>query len=199
MQVKTLKAVDLEETLTRQDELLMAYTLTSYDQKGQAVAMAQGSWGIVEAKKGQVFPETAFPKIQLQMPLNGKIVASLVLIEVDNYAKAQQTLTKLRTYNDYLKFPVGLAELADVALTPLKYISISLSALGIGFQLADRLDDDDVLGEHQTVLTYVDAQQTPLRPVPVVFENSSFASSYRYELRYDLQSQSIQVKGKSRR
>ncbi|MBU1821305.1 MAG: hypothetical protein KKG00_07310 [Bacteroidetes bacterium] len=194
MQVTSLKALDLEETVSRQDELLMAYTLTSFDQHGKAVAVSTGSWGIQEAKTNQAFSEKAFQPIEIPLPKNGKVVASLVLLEIDDYENARKTLTEIRKYHDYIKVPAGLAELADVALTPIKYISVALSVAGIGFQLADRLDDDDLLGQNQSELTYQQAQTSPVKRVPLTFKNSHMGSTYHYELAYDLRSQSVRVK-----
>jgi hypothetical protein len=193
-QIKSLKALDLEETLTRKDELLMAYTLTSFDAAGKAVAASTGSWGIQEAKTGQEFRESAFQPIEIPFPRNGKIVATVVLVEVDDYAQAQKTLTEIRRYHDYIKIPAALAELADIALTPLKYISLGLSATGVGFQLADRLDDDDILGQNSTELSYQKALSSPMIRVPLTFKDTHLSTSYHYELNYDLRTQTLRVR-----
>ncbi len=194
MQIMRLEAVDLEETLTRRDELMMAYSLTSFDAAGKAVAVSNGSWGIVEAKTGQVFSEKDFQSIQLPLPKNGKIVATLALVEVDDYAKAQKTLATIRKYHDFIKIPAALAELADVALTPLKYLSLGLSAAGVGFQLADRLDADDILGQNSTELLYQKAVANPSLKVPLTFKDSHLKSSFHYELFYELRSQTVRMK-----
>lgn len=194
MHFTSLKALDLEESFTRSDELLMAYTLTSFDQTGKAVALNTGSWGIQETKKNQQFSEKDFQSIQISFPKNGKVVATMVLIEVDDYAKAQKTLAEIRKYHEYIKIPAALAELADVALTPLKYISIGLSAAGVAFLLADRLDNDDVLGQSSTQLTYQQAMLSPVVSTPLTFKNNSPGSSYHYELVYDLRTQTVRIK-----
>lgn len=194
MQVTSLKALDLEESITRSDELLMAYTLTTFDQAGKAVAVITGSWGIQETRVNQQFAEKAFQPIQIPVPKNGKVVATVVLIEIDDYANAQKTLSEIRKYQDYIKIPAALAELADVALTPLKYLSLGLSAAGVGFQLADRLDNDDVLGMNSTELTYQRALTTPVVRVPLTLKNDRMGNSYRYEVAYDLRSQTVRVK-----
>lgn len=193
-QITSLKALDLEETLTRRDELLMAYTLTSFDAKGKPRAVSAGSWGIQEAKTGQEFRESAFRPIGIPLPRNGKMVATLVLVEVDDYAKAQKTLTEIRRYHDFIRVPAALAELADVALTPLRYLSLGLSAAGVGFQLADRLDDDDVLGQHSTELTERQARNSPMLTVPLTFKETRLGSSYHYQLAYDLRSRTVRVR-----
>lgn len=185
-QITTLKALDLEETLTRRDELMLAYTLTSFDAAGKAVGVSNGSWGIVEAKTGQVFPATDFQPIEIPLPKNGKVVASLVLIEVDDYAQAQKTLATIKKYHDFIRIPAALAELADVALTPLKYLSLGLTVAGVGFQLTDRLDADDILGESSTALTYQQARLSPVVRVPLTFENKHLGTGFHYEMAYDL-------------
>ncbi|WP_373511418.1 hypothetical protein, partial [Persicitalea sp.] len=165
---------------------------------GKAVAVSNGSWGIVEAKTGQAFPERDFAPIQIPIPKNGKVVATLALIEVDDYAKAQKTLASIRKYQDFIKIPAALAELADVALTPLKYLSLGLSAAGVGFQLADRLDDDDILGQNSTVLSYQKALTNPLVKVPLTFKATHLKSNFHYELTYDLRSQTIRINSRAK-
>jgi len=197
-QINSLKALDLQETLTRKDELLMAYTLTTFDASDKAVAVTTGSWGIQEAKTGQEFRESAFQPIEIPLPKNGKVVATVVLIEVDDYAQAQKTLTEIRKYHDFIKVPAALAELADVALTPLKYLSLGLSAAGVGFQMADRLDDDDLLGQSSIELSYQQAQASPVFNVPLTFKADHLGSSYHYELNYDLRTQTIRVRPQRR-
>jgi hypothetical protein len=194
LQVTRLQAVELEERVSRSDELLMAYAITSLDASGRAVETVNGSWGIQPARRGQVFEENVFPPVRLAVPKNGKIIASLVLVEVDDYDSARKTLTDIRKYHDIIKVPAGLAELADVALTPLKYLSLGLAAAGVGFQLADRLDNDDMLGQHSTELTYGQAQSTPAVKVPVQFKGSSLGMAYHYELTYDLRTSTVRVK-----
>lgn len=196
LQITSLKALDLEESISRSDELMMAYTLTSFDAKGKAVASVNGSWGIQEVVKDQQFGEKAFRPIQLEIPKNGKLVASLVLIEVDDYEQAKKTISEIRKYHEIIKIPAGIAELADVTLTPLKYISIGLSAVGVGFQLADRLDKDDLLGQNKTELTYEKAVSTPSVRIPLKFTGKNLGDSYHYELTYDLRSKTVKVKSK---
>ncbi|WP_247235472.1 hypothetical protein [Telluribacter sp. SYSU D00476] len=196
LQVTSLRALDLEEKVTRSDELLMAYSLTAVDANGRALETINGSWGIQEARKGQVFAEKAFQAIQIPIPKNGRVVASLVLVEVDDYDKARKTLTEVRKYHDIVKVPAGLAELADIALTPIKYLSLGLSAAGVAFQLADRLDNDDILGQHSTELTYEKALVTPLLQVPLQFKGNNLGNSFHYELAYDLRTSTVRLKPK---
>lgn len=198
LSITSLKALDLEEDLSKSDEIMMAYTLTSFDEKGKAVATVYGSWGIQETKKNQKFDEKAFKPLQLEIPKNGRVVASLVLIEVDDYEKARKTLDAIKRYHEIIKIPAGIAELADVTLTPLKYISIGLSAVGVGFQLVDRLDADDLLGQSKTELYYTKALTTPVVHVPLKFTGKNLGSSYDYELAYDLRSKTVKVKSKGK-
>ncbi|HEV7350135.1 hypothetical protein [Telluribacter sp.] len=196
LQVTSLKALDLEETVSRSDELLMAYALTTIDAGGKAVETVNGSWGIQDTRQGQTFDEKTFQLIQIRIPKGGKLIASLVLVEVDDYDRARRTLTEIRKYHDIVKVPAGLAELADIALTPIKYLSLGLSAAGVAFQLADRLDNDDMLGQHSTELTYQKATATPLVQVPLQFRGGSLGTTFHYELAYDLRTSTVRVKPK---
>lgn len=197
-QITSLKALDLEETITRGDELLMAYTLTAFDAAGKAVGVTNGSWGVQSAKSGQVFSEPAFQPIEIPFPKNGKVVATVVLIEIDDYAQAQKTLTEIRKFQNYIRLPAALAELADITLTPLKYIALGLTAAGVGFQMADRLDNDDILGQNSTELSYQNALDTPLTQVPLTFKEGRMANSFHYELTYDLRTQTVRMKSRQK-
>ncbi|RYF49226.1 MAG: hypothetical protein EOO39_45865, partial [Cytophagaceae bacterium] len=152
---RSLKAVNLEETLTRRDELMMAYSLTSYDAQNKAVAVVNGGWGVESVQKDQQLDlQATAPQgehnpakpINLVIPRNGRIVASLVLIEVDDYNQARQTMTKIQKVHNLIAVPAGLLLTATEVLTPLKYVSAGLVASGVGLQLLDKLDDDDLLG-----------------------------------------------------
>ncbi|SFD91236.1 hypothetical protein [Spirosoma endophyticum] len=197
--LRTLNAVNLEETLSRRDELMMAYSLTSYDAQNKPVGVVNGGWGVETVKKGQLldFPASEHPArpIQLALPKNGKIVASLILVEVDDYNQAKQTLAKIQKIHNVVSIPATLLLTAAEVLTPLKYVSAGLVASGVGLQLADKLDNDDVLGQSSVELYEAALRQKKQRfiKVPVVFSGKNQQDSFEYKLEYDITLKTVKI------
>jgi hypothetical protein len=197
---RSLNAVNLEETLSRRDELIMAYSLTSYDAKNKAVGVVNGGWGVESIKRGQqldlsaVGPQQAKP-ISLQIPRNGRIVASLVLIEVDDYNQARQTMAKIQKIHNIVAVPVGLLITAAEVLTPLKYVSAGLVASGVGLQLLDKLDNDDVLGQSSVELHEADLRKKKQRlvHVPSTFSGRNMRDAFEYRLEYDVTLKTVKI------
>ncbi|RRB06472.1 hypothetical protein [Larkinella rosea] len=147
MKLNRLKAVNLEETISRKDELMMTWSLTAFDSQNRLVGVASSAWGVEKVKKGAVLSFENQAPVQLAIPKGGKVVASLLLIEVDDYTQAQQFIKRIRDVNGWIQVPVGLFEIGSELLTPLKYVTTALTAAGLGIQLTDRLDKDDILGQ----------------------------------------------------
>lgn len=198
---RSLKAVNLEETVSRRDELMMAYSLTSYDAQNKPVAVVNGGWGVETVQKDQQLDlqtkgtQQALP-INLELPRNGRIVASLVLIEIDDYNRAKQTVAKIQKIHNLVVVPAGLLLTATEVLTPLKYVSAGLVASGIGLQLLDKLDDDDLLGQSSVELREADLRQKKQRfvQVPAVFTGQNLTGAFEYRLEYDLVLKSVKIR-----
>lgn len=197
---RSLMAENLEETLSRRDEVMMAYSLTSYDAQKKAVGVVNGGWGVMKVKKGQLLnlqmDENGPAKpIQLTMPKNGKIVVALVLIEVDDYNQARQTLAKIQKIHNVVSVPVGLLLTATDVLTPLKYVSAGLVASGIGLQLLDKLDADDVLGQTSVELHDAAIRQKKQRfvRVPATFSGRNMRDAFAYQLTYDATFKTVKI------
>ncbi len=197
----SLRAVNLEETLSQRDELMMAYSLTAYNARNKAVSVVNGGWGVQVMKKGQLLdlqssgPAFAKP-IGLPVPRNGRVVASLILVEVDEYERASQLLDQVRRVHNIVAIPVGLLLTAAEVLTPLKYVSAGLVASGLGLKLVDRFDTDDLLGQSSVDLREADlrAKKQRLVSVPVVFTGQHLRNAYRYELSYDIRLKTAQIR-----
>ncbi|MFD2572996.1 hypothetical protein ACFSUS_20305 [Spirosoma soli] len=185
---RTLKAVNLEETVSRRDELMMAYSLTSYDAQNKPVGVVNGGWGVESAQKGQQVDLRAAQPISLALPKNGKIVASLVLIEVDDYNQAKQMLDQIRQVHNVVSGPAAFLVTATEILTPLKYVTAGLAASGIGLKLADQFDDDDLLGQSSVELNEAEMRQKKQRfvRVPAVFTGQNLRDAFEYQLEYDV-------------
>lgn len=201
---RSLDAINLEETLSRRDELMMAYSLTSYDAQNKAVAVVNGGWGVESVQKGQQLDlqasqqedHTSAKPISLSIPRNGRIVASLVLIEVDDYNQARQTMAKIQKIHNLIALPAGLLLTATEILTPLKYVSAGLVASGVGLQLLDKLDDDDLLGQSSVELKETDIRQKNQRfvRVPAIFTGQKLKDSFEYRLEYDITLKSMKIR-----
>ena len=201
---RSLDAINLEETLSRRDELMMAYSLTSYDANNKAVAVVNGGWGVESVQKGQLLDLQAPPQedhtpaksISLSIPRNGRIVASLVLIEVDDYNQARQTVAKIQRVHNLVALPAGLLLTAAEVLTPLKYVSAGLVASGVGLQLLDKLDDDDLLGQSSVELKEAEIRQKNQRfiRVPAIFTGQKLKDSFEYRLEYDVTLKSMKIR-----
>lgn len=191
----SLKANNLEETVSRRDEVMLAYSLVSYDAQNKAVGVVNGGWGVQALAKGSPADLSQAVPVRLPMPKNGRIVASIVLIEVDDYNKASELVGKIQRANTIVSVPVGLLVSGAEALTPLKYVSAGLAAAGMGLQFANQLDDDDVLGQSSVELTEAALKKSrrPLMRVPARFSGKHLRDSFDYELTYDLTLKNVKI------
>ena len=185
LQITTLKANDLEESLAGQDELILAYSLTAIDADSRTIEAANGTWGVQKTTKGAVFGTKNFKPISLKIPINGKVVASIVLIEVDDYQTTQRWLKEAQKVATIAGVPVAVWEVGAL-LTPLKYVSAALVAAGVGFDLTQKLDGDDVLGQTSYELSYARASQQPALRVPLSFKGKRALTTYDYDVMLEL-------------
>ena len=185
-QVKSLKAINLEEELTFADEVVLTYSLTAIDENNKVVQVANGSWGVESMKKGQVVLGDKFKNIELQIPLKGKVLSSVVLTEIDDYQKAQNMVKKINEFGGLGKIPAIFISLGEFE-TPLAVVFASLQAAGIGLKAAEKFDQDDLLGQSTfdlNVSTILDKQK--MYPINLIFEGEHLKNKFRYELNYEL-------------
>ncbi|MEZ0538823.1 hypothetical protein [Fibrella arboris] len=191
----SLKANNLEETISRRDEVMLAYSLVSYDAQNKAVGVVNGGWGVQSMTKGTSADLTKSIPIRLPMPKNGRMVASMVLIEVDDYNQASELLGKIQRVNTVISVPAGILLAGAEALTPLKYVAAGLTAAGMGLQFANQLDDDDVLGQSSVELTDAAIRKSGKRimRIPAHFTGQHLRDSFDYELTYDLSLKNVKI------
>jgi hypothetical protein len=186
IQVKSLKAINLEEELTFADEVVLTYSLTAVDENNKVVQVANGSWGVESMKKGQIVLGDKFKTIELQIPLKGKVLSSVVLTEVDDYQKAQTLVKKINEVGGLGKIPAMFISLGEFE-TPLAVVFASLQAAGIGLKAAEKFDQDDLLGQSTfdlNVSTISDKQK--MYPINLIFEGEHLKNKFKYELNYEL-------------
>ena len=185
-QVKSLKAINLEEELTFADEVVLTYSLTAVDENNKVVQVANGSWGVESMKKGQIALEDKFKTIELQIPLKGKLLSSVVLTEVDDYQKAQTLVKKINEVGGLGKIPAMFISLGELE-TPLAVVFASLQAAGIGLKAVEKFDQDDLLGQSTFELNVSTLSATQkLYPINLIFEGEHFKNTFKYELNYEL-------------
>lgn len=203
MKLNALKAINLEETFSRKDELMMTWSLTAFDAQNRLVGVASSAWGVEKVKKGATLSFANQAPVQLTIPKGGKVVASLVLIEVDDYSQAQQLIKRIRDVNGWIQVPAGFFELGTELLTPLKYVTTALTAAGLGLQLTDRLDKDDVLGQSSVELFNNAEARKKKGPsvvhVPARFSGRHLRDSFEYQVEYDIQLKRMKIKTASSR
>ncbi|QKZ14810.1 hypothetical protein [Spirosoma sp. KUDC1026] len=198
---RSLKAINLEETISGRDELMLAYTLTSYDAQNKAVAVVNGGWGIQSVRKGQQIDlqsarDSVAPPINLSIPRNGKLIASVVLLEVDDYQKTRQLLDQVRRVHNVVSAPAMLLLSATELLTPLKYVAAGMAASGVGVSLLDRLDKDDLIGQSSLEISEAELRRSKQRliNVPAQFSGRHLQDSFAYELTYDLRLKTAKIR-----
>ena len=191
----SLKANNLEETLSRRDEVMLAYSLVSYDAQSTPVGVVNGGWGIQAMSKGTVANLTQSVPVRLTMPKNGRIVASMVLIEVDDHNKAAELVGKIQRVSTIISVPTGFLLAGAEVLTPLKLVTAGLAAAGMGFQFANQLDDDDVLGQSSIELTDASLKKSGKRliRVPARFTGQHLRDAFDYELTYDVTLKNVKL------
>lgn len=185
-QVKSLKAINLEEELTLADEVVLTYSLTAIDENNKVVQVANGSWGVESMKKGQVALGDKFKTIEMQIPLKGKVLSSVVLTEIDDYQKAQNMVKKINELGGLGKIPAMFITLGEFE-TPLAIVFASLQAAGIGLKAADKFDQDDLLGQstfdlHVSLLS----NSQKMYPINLIFEGEHLKNKFQYELNYEI-------------
>ncbi|PWK28636.1 hypothetical protein LV89_00840 [Arcicella aurantiaca] len=185
-QVKSLKAIDLEEDLTFADEVTLTYSLTAVDENNKVVQVANGSWGVESMKKGQIALEERFKTIELQIPAKGKVLTSVILTEIEDYKKAQNTVKKINEFGNLGKIPTLFIALGEYE-TPLAIVFASLQAAGIGLKAVEHFDQDDLLGQNTFDLSVKAlSEKQKVFPVKLTFEGEHFKNKFHYELTYEL-------------
>ena len=207
LQPRSLKAVNTEETISRRDEVILAYSMTAFDAQNKPVAVVNGGWGVESMKQGQQLnlqqasgqanaqKKPALP-ISITMPRNGRVVVSVVLIEVDDLTQADQMLEKIRKIHNYVSAPAALLLSTTEALTPLKYVAAGLAAAGIGIKLVDHFDNDDLLGQSSIELKEADFRKPDAKRfvhVPATFSGRHMRDAFSYELEYDITLKNVKV------
>lgn len=184
LQPTYLKANDLEETITRRDEVVLAYALSVYDAQNRLLDTRNGAWGVESVKRGQQFGPERFVPLNLPVPKGGRLVATVALVEVENYRRAQELVGKIRQITGFAGGAATLLQLTELT-NPLGYLLLSLQAAGIGLNLVRQFDGDDVLGSDAFTLTPQQLRTGPRRyHRQLQFQSRHGGERFDYEVRY---------------
>lgn len=186
MQLTGLKAVSLQEPWSLADEIVLTYTLTSVDENQKVTQVLSGSWGVENVKKGTVITTDKFQPIRLTIPPKGKLLATIVLMEVDDYEKISKTLKFINTFGGIAKIPTIVVSLAEYE-TPLAIVFGGLQAAGFAVSTLDKFNENDVLGQNTVTLPITKTNLTKTRyTIPLTFKGTGITDPFNYELSYDL-------------
>lgn len=186
LQVTGLKAVSLQEPWSLADEIVLTYTLTSVDENQKVTQVLSGSWGVENLKKGAVITTDKFQPISLTIPPKGKLLATVVLMEVDDYEKISKTLKFINTFGGIAKIPTIVVSLAEYE-TPLAIVFGGLQAAGFAVSTLDKFNENDVLGQNTFTLPINKTNLSKTHyTIPLTFKGTGITDPFNYELSYDL-------------
>ncbi len=184
--IKSLEAIDLEEDLSFADEVSLTYALTIVDENKKILKVINNSWGVESLKKGQIVKAEKFKKLEIIVPENGKLMSSVILMEIDNYEKAMSTIKKINELGGLAKIPATIISIAEYE-TPLAIVFASLQAAGLGLKVAERFDQDDLLGQSTFELKLDSLTNNQKNyPIDLIFEGEHLKNTFRYKLSYEL-------------
>lgn len=186
LQINSLEAINLEEDLTFADEIVLTYSLTAVDENNKVIQVANGSWGVESMKKGALVLKERFKPIELIVPSKSKVLSSVVLTEIEDYKKAQNTVLKINSLGGLSKIPALFISLGEYE-TPMAVVFASLQAAGIGLKAVERFDKDDLLGQ-STFEVKMDtiSRVKQLIPIDLNFEGEHLKNSFQYKMKYEL-------------
>lgn len=184
--IKSIEALDLEEDLSFADEITLTYSLTLLDDNKKIMKAVNASWGVESIKKGEIIKGDKFKKLEIQVPEQGKLLSSVILMEIDDYQKAVSTVKKINELGGLAKIPATIINIAEYE-TPLAVVFASLQAAGYGLKIAEQYDKDDLLGQSSFELKLDSLNPTQkIYPVVLNFEGEHFKNTFRYKINYEL-------------
>ena len=200
MSIESLKAQNIEETLSGEDEVLLTYSMTIYNKNDKMFSVVNGTWGITEMKNGSSYAPQSFTPIEAVVPPGGRVVMALALTEIDDYDIAKQTVNKLKAVSNSIHFPDAVELLLPEVGTAIKVIKTSFSVAGIAVDVVSFLDNDDLLGQdlHQVSQEAIQKGNRSFK-VPLVFKGSNWGDKYEYTLDYSLKLQELYAKKKKKK
>lgn len=134
------------------DELALVYAINSYDENGKLLVVNNGYWGTRTIQQDALILSEEFNKIRVPVPKGGKAIATLTLIEVDDY-KGERKMAKIRPYTKSQRYPKVLRITNfedDRNLSPLDFVANSLKVAGYKYFKSKQMNlsiNDDLGGK----------------------------------------------------
>jgi hypothetical protein len=176
------------------DELTLVYSLNGYDEKGNLVTVNNGFWGTRTIGQGTTIAAKEFDKISVHIPVGGKVIAALALLEVDDF-KGERKMVKVKPYTRSERYPKALNLRVfdeDRNLPPLDLIDKSLNIAGYRSFKVKQLDfsTNDDLGSSIFVYDADDlgkrSNKAKTGTETLELNGRQVNESYVYVIQYDL-------------
>ena len=189
--LKPLIAHDIQENLTRYDELFVTYSL-SVVEKDSVVKAAHGTHYLGKVKKGAKISLDSIPGLRLELIEGQKLGIQIALWEIDDYSKSQKFLNKVSTYSNALQIPLTFIEWSS-ASNPLGWFLWGTRLSSVGLDFLATLDRDDLLGISEGVWSWEDLSlQNRPRIKRIQWKGKDSAiNSFHYEFGYEIKVKDI--------
>ena len=197
MNILSLKANNIEETISRQDEISLTYSLSVYNKKGKLYSVVNGVWGITTMKTGDQYAKEAFQPLEVVIPEGGSIKMAVALTEIDDYEQAKKLVAQAKNIANQIRFPDIVEAVAPRVETAITLLRTTFTVAGVAVDVVGFFDNEDLVGQdlHQISASSI-AKGNRYFKVPLVFKGRNFGDSYEYTLEYDLLLKDLRAKKK---
>jgi len=138
-------------TSSGQDEITFIYTILETDQNGWTVRSNYHGWGPYDIFAGEAYNSQYFESLSLsQIPLDHGLVITLNIVEIEDYSEAQSTIDSINEYAEYVKL-ANTFNPEPYSKTAIEIVGDILYYSGIGLDIVDWADDDDLLADQVDV------------------------------------------------
>jgi len=189
--LQPLIANDIQENLTRYDELFVTYSLSVVD-RDSVVKSAHGTRYLGKVEKGAKISLDSIPGLRLDVKEGQKLGIQIALWEIDDYSKSQKFLNKVSSYSEALQIPLAFVEWSSVS-NPLGWFLWGTRLSSVGLDFLASLDRDDLLGISEVVWTWEDLSlQNRPRIKRIQWKGKDSAiNSFHYEFGYEIKVKDI--------
>jgi len=190
--LQPLIAQDIQENLTRYDELFVTYSLSVVDHDS-VVKATHGTRYLDKIKKGARISLDSIPGgLHLDLKEGQKLGIQIALWEIDDYSKSKFFLNKVSSYSGALQIPFALIEWSS-ASNPLGWFLWGMRLSSVGLDFLASLDRDDLLGISEVVWTWDDLSlQNRPRIKRIHWKGKDSAiNSFHYEFGYEIKVKDI--------
>ncbi len=144
LELGTIKAYDIQENLSFQDELWVEYSLVAF-KDGKILRMETASRYLGRLKQGATVDLDSIPALKLSLQPGEQLGVQLSLWELDDYSKDLRLLNQVNHWGGMLQVPLMLVEWSSVS-NPLSWFLWGTRLGGIGLNYWSKQDGRDLLG-----------------------------------------------------